>query len=166
MKSEKNRREFLSIIGSSYSQYGYPEYCGWIEGLLLLESKDWTQRGIAKRLSELFPDSRYPTSVSSVNRALRILETYGVIEKTGSRKTGYRYRAMTSAGLVTSMLQQLIVINQEFMRKLEGLSNKHTEKDNELAKAIAYQTEAAKIWNKAIEELLIGVSKESEGVNA
>ncbi|MFW9919707.1 MAG: hypothetical protein ACFFED_08920 [Candidatus Thorarchaeota archaeon] len=163
MKSEKLRQEFLYTIGSSYSQYGYPEYCGWIEGLLLLESKEWTQQGIAKRLGEIFPDSKYPTSVSSVNRALKILETYGVVEKTGSRKTGYSYRSLTSSGLVSSMLQQLIVINQEFMKRLEVLQVKNLEKDTELKNAISYQLEAAQIWNKAIEDLMVGFSEDSEG---
>ena len=149
MKSESPRQEFLNIIGASYAQYGYPEYCGWIEGLLLLETKDWTQRGIAKRLTEIFPESKYPTSVSSVNRALKILEGYGVVEKTGSRKTGFRYRKLTSSGLVSSMLQQLIVINQEFIRGLESLSGKGIKEDKELKKAIAYQMEAAMIWNRA-----------------
>ncbi len=163
MKSEKLRQEFLRTIGLSYSQYGYPEYCGWIEGLLLLETKDWTQQAIAKRLTEIFPDSKYPTSVSSVNRALKILETYGVIEKTGSRKTGYRYRMLTSSGLVASMLQQLVMINNEFMQRLVALQGKELEKDKELKRAITYQMEAAQIWNKAVEELMVSFSEDSEG---
>ncbi len=163
MKSEKLRQEFLRIIGSSYSQYGYPEYCGWIEGLMLLESKDWTQQAIAERLGEIFPDSKYPTSISSVNRAIKLLEAYGVVEKTGSRKTGYRYKMLTSSGLVSSMLQQLLMINNEFIRKLVSLEGKDLENDKDLKRAIRYQMEAAHIWNSAVEGLLAGFLEDSEG---
>ena len=72
MKSDSLRTEFLHAMGETYEKYGYPDYCGWIEGLLLLEPREWSQRGIADRLRELFPASKYPTSISSVNRALNI----------------------------------------------------------------------------------------------
>ncbi len=163
MNSEKLRQEFLNIIGSSYSQYGYPEYCGWVEGLLLLEPKGWTQRSIAQRLTEIFSATKYPTSVPSINRALKILESYGVVEKTGSRKTGYKYRARPSSGLLSSMLQNLTAINTEFIRKLEFLSAKDVEKDRGLKKAISYQVDVAHAWNKAVEGLLKTIAENSEG---
>ena len=103
MASSDLRKEFLETIGKTYDTYGYPEYCGWIEGLLMLEQKEWTQQGISERLKELFSDSKYPTSVPSVNRALKILESYGIILKTGSRKSGYRYSLVSASNILSSM---------------------------------------------------------------
>ena len=145
------RKEFLEIVGNTYDNYGYPEYCGWIEGLLLLEPKGWTQKGISERLSELFPTS---TSVPSVNRALKILESYGIIEKEGSRKIGFRYRLQSSSNLALSMFQQFIALNQVFISNLEALETKSKKKDQQLDKAITTEIKMAKIWNSAVEQIL------------
>jgi DNA-binding transcriptional regulator GbsR (MarR family) len=161
MKSDKLRIEFLRTIGESYSKYGYPDYCGWIEGLLLLEPREWSQRGIARRLSELFSATKYPTSITSVNRALKILESYGVIEKTGSRKIGYRYRLLSSSSLVASMLQQMTIVNQEFIRKMESLAVKDQKGDADLERAISYQISVARVWNDAVVDLLNAISEDS-----
>ena len=163
MKTEKLKQEFLNILGSSYSKYGYPEYCGWVEGLLLLEPKEWTQRSIAQRLSEIFPASSHPTSVPSVNRALKTLESYGVVEKAGSRKSGYKYRSRPSSGIIESMLHHIAMINQEFIRKLEILSTKGIEKDRDFKKAISIQMNLAQTWTKAVEGLLKTITKNTEG---
>ncbi|MHA1903168.1 MAG: hypothetical protein ACXADL_13355 [Candidatus Thorarchaeota archaeon] len=162
MTSNELRREFLTIIGDTYDQYGYPEYCGWIEGLLLLEPKEWSQRGVAKRLKEIFPASKNPTSISSVNRALKILESFGVLEKAGSRKIGYQYRLVSSSNLVTSMLHQLVVVNQDFIRKLEVLTSKSQKSDSELKRAVSYQIKMAESWNKALELFIESVSNEKD----
>jgi len=154
--------EFLGIIGDTYDQYGYPEYCGWIEGLLLVEPREWTQIGISKRLGELFPASKHPTSISSVNRALKLLENYGVIERAGSRKFGYVYRLASSSSLVSSMLQQLVAVNQEFIEKMELLASKIQESDSDLNKAVDYQIRVAQTWNQAVERLLESLSDEYE----
>ncbi|MHA2361476.1 MAG: hypothetical protein ACXAB6_06060, partial [Candidatus Thorarchaeota archaeon] len=139
-----------------------PEYCGWIEGLLLLEPKEWSQRGVAKRLKEIFPASKNPTSISSVNRALKILESFGVLEKAGSRKIGYQYRLVSSSNLVTSMLHQLVVVNQDFIRKLEVLTSKSQKSDSELKRAVSYQIKMAESWNKALELFIESVSNEKD----
>ena len=157
------RREFLTIIGETYVQYGYPEYCGWIEGLLLLESKEWSQASIAQRLGEIFPDSKYPTSISSVNRALKLLEGYGVVERTGSRRTGYRYRILSSSNLIASMLQQLIAVSQNFIYKMSSIKVKGLKKDRALGKAIAYQIDIAQEWIKLGEGMLREMSDEDKG---
>ncbi|MHA2187725.1 MAG: hypothetical protein ACW99V_05745 [Candidatus Thorarchaeota archaeon] len=162
MTSNELRREFLTIIGDTYDQYGYPEYCGWIEGLLLLEPKEWSQRGVAKRLKEIFPASKNPTSISSVNRALKILESFGVLEKAGSRKIGYQYRLVSSSNLVTSILHQLVVVNQDFIRKLEVLTSKSQKSDSELKRAVSYQIKMAESWNKALELFIESVSNEKD----
>lgn len=148
------RKEFLMTIGKTYEQYGYPEYCGWIEGLLQLETQEWSQRGISRRLGELFSASKYPTSVPSVNRALKILENYGVVEKAGSRKAGYRYRVVSSTNLVASMLQQLIAVNQEFIMKMEDLATRSKKTDSDLRRAVSSQIDTAKVWNRAVELIL------------
>ena len=164
MPSQNYRKEFLQIIGRSYKQYGYPEYCGWIEGLLNLEMHELTQRDISEKLAEIFPESKYPTSISSVNRALKILETYGVVEKDGSRKEGYSYRSVPAAGLVTSMLQQLLYVNEQYIIELEALSSKKLGKDKNLREAITYQRDGAKTWNTAVEQILGQFSEHEEGV--
>jgi DNA-binding transcriptional regulator GbsR (MarR family) len=154
------RKEFLEIIGKTYDTYGYPEYCGWIEGLLLLEQEDWTQQGISERLKELFPDSKYPTSVPSVNRALKILESYGILLKTGSRKSGYRYRLVSSSNIVSSMFYQLLVVNQDFIGKMEALRSKNRKADSDLSRAISSQISVAKTWNNVVEQILESMQEE------
>ncbi|MFX0055542.1 MAG: hypothetical protein ACFFAX_07840 [Promethearchaeota archaeon] len=154
MTSYKLRREFLTTIGTIYDQYGYPEYCGWIEGLMLLEPREWTQRGISARLRELFPESKYPTSIPSVNRALKVLETYGVVEKSGSRKTGYRYRVASSTNLGMSMLQQLIIVNQNFIASMRDLLARNKKKDTALNRAVNAEIKGIGVWNAALEKVL------------
>jgi DNA-binding transcriptional regulator GbsR (MarR family) len=160
MSSDMLRKEFLTIIGKSYDTYGYPEYCGWIEGLLHLENKEWTQKMISERLGELFPASKYPTSVPSINRALKILEEYGVVEKTGSRKTGYRYSIVTSSNLVQSMVHNMMAVNTDFIGKLKVLAGKNKKKDADLKKATDIQIKMAKLWNQALLQLLNSASSE------
>ncbi|MGY5859052.1 MAG: hypothetical protein RTU63_06765 [Candidatus Thorarchaeota archaeon] len=160
MISNDLRKEFLTLIGKSYDTYGYPEYCGWIEGLLHLENRDWTQKAISVRLGELFPASKYPTSVPSINRALKILEEYGVVEKTGSRKTGYRYSVVTSSNLVQSMVHNMMAVNTDFIGKLEVLAGKNKKKDADLKKATNVQIKMAKLWNQALLQLLNSASSD------
>lgn len=154
MSSDNLRKEFLTTMGKTYAIYGYPEYCGWIEGLLHLENKKWSQKAISERLGEVFPDIKYPTSVPSVSRALKILEEYGIVEKIGSRKTGYRYSVVTSTNLVNSMVQNLIAINTDFIGKLEIIAGQNKKKDADLNRATTFQIKMAKLWNHAISQLL------------
>lgn len=160
MSSNMLRKEFLTTMGKTYATYGYPEYCGWIEGLLHLENKKWSQKAISERLDELFPDSKYPTSIPSVSRALRILEEYGIVEKEGSRKTGYRYSVVTSSNLVNSMVQNLIAINTDFISKLEIIAEKNKKKDADLKRATSIQIKMAKLWNQAMFQLLNSTSSD------
>ncbi|TFH07550.1 MAG: hypothetical protein E4H14_08235 [Candidatus Thorarchaeota archaeon] len=160
MISNELRKEFLTIIGKTYDHYGYPEYCGWVEGLLQLELGPWSQKSISERLTEIFPASKFPTSVPSINRALKILEEYGVVEKTGSRKTGYQYSSVTSSNLVSSMVQQLMMVNIEFINKLEFLAAKNKKNDIDLKRASTTQINMARQWNRALELLLESVSSD------
>ncbi|MFW9803033.1 MAG: hypothetical protein ACFFFC_10290 [Candidatus Thorarchaeota archaeon] len=163
MASHKLRRIFLTTIGTMYDQYGYPEYCGWIEGLMLLEPQEWTQKGISARLGELFPESKYPTSIPSVNRALKVLETYGVVEKTGSRKTGYRYRVASSTNLGMSMLQQLIAVNRNFIASMRDLLARNKKRDAALKRAVNAEIRGIGVWNEALEKVLEYLASEKMG---
>jgi DNA-binding transcriptional regulator GbsR (MarR family) len=160
MSNIELRREFLKTIGETYIQYGYPEYCGWIEGLMMLEPQEWSQATIAQRLGEIFSDSKYPTSISSVNRAIKLLENYGVVEKAGSRKTGYQYRLLSSSNLIASMLQQLILVSQKFIEKMKALKEKGLKKDRILGKVIAYQINVSHEWITLGERMLKEMSEE------
>jgi DNA-binding transcriptional regulator GbsR (MarR family) len=141
-------------IGKTYARYGYPEYCGWVEGLLMLEPGDWTQQGLSKRLGEIFSSSQFPTSVPSINRALKVLESYGIVEKTGSRKVGYRYGLVTSKNLITSMLEQFMLMNQDFIMRMENLEARTTKDDPGLKRAVKIQIDGITTWNEAVEMIL------------
>ncbi len=129
---------------------------------MLLEPQEWTQRGISQRLGELFPESKYPTSIPSVNRALKVLETYGVIEKTGSRKTGYRYQIAFSTNLGISMLHQLIIVNRNFISNMKGIKTRNGKRDSNLRKALNVEIKAIGIWNKALERVLESFGDETK----
>ncbi len=161
MISNELRKEFLTIIGKTYDHYGYPEYCGWVEGLLQLENKQWSQKSISERLTELFPESKYPTSIPTINRALKMLEGYGVVEKTGSRKTGYQYCATTSSNLLGSMIHHLMMVNNDFVSKLEILTAKNKKKDSDLKRATNIQIKMAGQWNRALQLLLESTTSET-----
>ncbi len=160
MISNELRKDFLTIIGKTYNQYGYPEYCGWVEGLLHLEQREWSQKVISERLSELFPAAKYPTSVPSINRALKILEEYGVVEKAGSRKVGYKYCIANSSNLVSSMVNQLMTVNNDFISKMEILAVKNKKKDSDLNRATRTQISMARLWNRALIQLFESVASE------
>jgi len=156
------RREFLELIGHTYEQYGYPEYCGWIEGLMVLEPQNWTQHGISERLSNLFPESKYPTSVPSVNRALKILETYGVVEKNGSRKTGYLYSIISPTNLVYSMLHQFLEMNKVFIAQMKDLSARTSTNDSTLKKAVRAELKAWQLWDRTVRAMVDSLNDDRE----
>ena len=158
MTSSELRREFLITIGKTYELYGYPQYCGWVEGLLVLEPGKWTQHGISSRLSELLPSTK-PTSVPSINRALKILESYGIVEKTGSRKTGYLYSLVSSKNLVYSMLHQFMVMNQNFISSMKNLAFRTKKNDPELLRAVNLEIESITSWNRAVEMILASLDQ-------
>jgi hypothetical protein len=137
MKSDELRIEFLQTLNEMYKKYDYPEYCGWIEGLLLLEPGKWTQISILKRLNELLPASENPVSNSEISKALNTLESYSVIEKTGAEESGYHYRLVSSSSLVSAMLQRVIIVNQGFVRRMKDLATKDLKGDTDLEQAIS-----------------------------
>jgi hypothetical protein len=59
------------------------------------------------------------------------------------------------------MLQQLIVVNQDFMANLKDLSAKNRKQDSALKKAIDAEIKAMQLWNQALE--MVFESLEDEG---
>jgi Fe2+ or Zn2+ uptake regulation protein len=108
-------------------------------------------------LGELFSTS---TSVPSVNRALKILESYGIVEKEGSRKIGFRYHLQSSSNLALSMFHQFLVLNQKFIARLESLESKNKKTDSELGRALNSELKMTKIWNRAVEQILKSMQDE------
>ncbi|MFW9908935.1 MAG: hypothetical protein ACFFEF_10200 [Candidatus Thorarchaeota archaeon] len=137
MKFDELRIEFLQTLSEMYKKYDYPDYCGWIEGLLLLEPDEWTLDRISKRLSEMLPASENPVLNSEISKALKTLESYSVIEKTGSEESGYQYRLVSSSSLVSAMLQRVIIVNQGFVRRMKDLAAKDLKDDTDLEQAIS-----------------------------
>ncbi len=107
------RETLFDIFAKYYEEYGIPGLCGWIDTLFLFEPQDpngnqWTQRAISKRLTELFPSEKYPTSVSSINRAIRINEKYGTLLKEGTHKSGYTYKATPGTEMILKIFEGFI----------------------------------------------------------
>ena len=157
------RKEFFTILGKNYERYSLPPLCGWIEALLLLQPKDWTQRDISQRLSELFSESDYSTSLSSVNRALKILEDYGAIAKSGSRKLGYTYNLAPSSKVVTNMFLRFISYNDSFIEDLSALKKKRQlEEDSVLQHIIKTQIEGYSVFNQFLKQFIESFELEEE----
>ena len=153
MVNDDLRRDFLLAIGETYALYGYPEACGWIEGLLHLETGNWTQTGISQKLKEILPESKYPTSVPSINRAMKILETYGVVSKAGSRRAGFSYTLAPTSTLVSTMLSQMIASYEVFIEKMQKIG-KQGKEDKDLKRAVKRQVSMAREWNAVISKSL------------
>ncbi|MHA2364422.1 MAG: hypothetical protein ACXAC7_10725 [Candidatus Hodarchaeales archaeon] len=166
---ENLRRHYLEIIGKIYQDYGFPAITGWIEGLMALECKkgqQWSQKDISMGLEKIFPSTKYPdipTSVPSVNRALKIMESYGVLIKTGSRKLGYYYQLNQGSDYITAMFESFININHKAMAKLKDLLElNNLNQDKKLYDVIKTQMIGFKVFNEMIKELLENSRKEVE----
>jgi hypothetical protein len=150
----ENRKEFFKILGEYYKMFGYPYYYGWVEALLVVEPKKRTQKSISRRLSELFP-SGSATSVPSVNRALKVLESYGVIKKEGSRKLGYTYELICGPGMIEGMFRQFIHTGQAFAATLAILREKvRPDEDPSLYKAAETYIEGVTLMTSLFEKIL------------
>ena len=85
-----------------------------------------------------------------------------MIEKAGSRKTGYQYCIASSSNLIVSMLQRFIMINQEFIARLETLSARIQKRDTSLKNALDAELEGARLWNRALGMVLKSLGAEVE----
>ncbi len=154
------RKKFLIILGNCYEKYGYPAICGWIEGLLSLERKEWTQKAISRRLTEDFSEIDSPTSLASVNRALKILEAYGIVSKSGSRKLGYIYQVASSSNIMTAMFDNFITANKAVIQELSFLREKFNAKDDkELYDVIEGQIDGYTLFNRILEGIISSFSE-------
>lgn len=144
------RKQFYEILGEYYNLFGYPHTCGWIDALLLLEPKrqGWTQKSISDRLTNLFPD--YPTSVPSINRALKINVTYGTVIREGNRKKGYSYRIAEGTELFERMFQNFIESGNLIVLRLNKLLSK-AKNDQLLEEAVQYQIYGIEVFNQILE---------------
>ncbi|MFX1535834.1 MAG: hypothetical protein ACFFDI_16590 [Promethearchaeota archaeon] len=157
----KTRKKFFILMGKYYEEFGYPRLCGWIDSLLMLEPQDWTQEGISRQLSEIFYDSDQPTSLASVNRALKILEKYGTIIKSGSRKLGYKYRAAPSSTILTSMFNQFITTNEKVIRELMGLKGEREfEDDQKLQEIVEFEINGIELFNQLLKNIVDSIETE------
>ncbi|MFX0212141.1 MAG: hypothetical protein ACFFDT_39575 [Candidatus Hodarchaeota archaeon] len=138
------RAHLYNIFAEYYEEYGIPGLCGWIDTLFLLEPQDlnshqWTQRAIAKRLTELFPNGKYPTSVSSINRAIRINEKYGTVLKEGTHKTGYTYTATPGTEMIVKFFEGFIDKTNICIKNLSQLLETCQDSDLTLKKVLEEQ---------------------------
>ena len=138
------RRKLFDIFAKYYEEYGIPGLCGWIDTLFLFEPQDpngrqWTQRTISKRLTELLGKGRYPTSVSSVNRALKINEKYGTVLKEGTHKAGYAYKATTGTEMIEKIFEGFIEKTNICLDDLKNLLNECHKTDPSLKSILEEQ---------------------------
>ncbi len=135
------RERLFDIFASYYEEYGIPGLCGWIDTLLLLEPNEqqWTQQSISKRLTDFFPNGKYPTSVSSINRAIRINEKYGTVLKKGTHKTGYTYAAATGTEMIAKIFEGFIEKTNLCLNDLHLLLDKCQNKDPTLKSILEEQ---------------------------
>ncbi len=134
---ETLQQKFLKIIGNSYKNYGFSPLCGWIEALLGLEENGLSQLDISYQLSKIMRNEKTGTSLSSVNRALKILRSYGSIIRSGSAKEGYKYKLNTNPEFFDIFIQTFININKKTLNSLKKLKQSAiTIRNNQLIKAI------------------------------
>ena len=148
------RRSFFDVLAKYWEGYGLPGLSGYIDALLWLEQRDdWTQVTIAKRLKELFGDkSDYPTSIASINRAIKLNVHYGTLFRRGSHKLGYSYHVSDDASMLEMMFQRFIDINKRMMDILSDLQSSEVENtDPELFNAVQIQNIGIQIYNESLE---------------
>ncbi len=152
----KYRKQFFDILANYWESYGFPGLSGYIDALMWLEPNQngWTQVTISKRLKELFTnESKYPTSIASVNRAIKTNVQYGTLKRKGSHKLGYTYHVADDSTLLELMFQQFIDKNRDVMDVLEELRSSDIKKlDPELYNAVQVQYLGIQLYNRAMEE--------------
>ncbi|MHA1214789.1 MAG: hypothetical protein ACTSPG_05795 [Candidatus Hodarchaeales archaeon] len=148
------RKDFYKNLGEYYRKYGYPKICGYIEGLMTLNANyKWSQKELSETLKKIFPEE--PASISSVNRAIRILEGFGVVEKEGSRKIGYTYTISSSGSYLVKMFEFFLESNREYINSLESISKSMQKgRDEALEEALIAHISACKILEQEYRKTL------------
>ncbi|MHA2226896.1 MAG: hypothetical protein ACXAC8_16905 [Candidatus Hodarchaeales archaeon] len=153
------RQKLFDIFAKYYEEYGIPGLCGWIDTLFLLEpqnpnGRQWTQRSISKRLTELFSHKKYPTSVSSINRAIKINEKYGTVLKEGTFKTGYSYKATSGTEMITKIFEGFIEKTNICVNDLQQLLDESENSDLLLKKITEEQILGYNVYIQLLEYAL------------
>lgn len=115
------RRKFLLLLGSTYKEYGMSANLGWIEGILGLEDQELMQAEISEALRDIMGNEKLGTSISSVNRALRVLKNYGAIKESGSAKIGFKYRISMEYDFFEIFMQSFLRLNKKALRSLKKM---------------------------------------------
>ena len=142
METETIREKFLKILGNSYKKFGFPAILGWIEALLCLEKKELMQGEISIQLTNIFKDQNVATSISSVNRALKIMEFYKIVVKKGNPKIGYSYKINMDSNFIIKFFYNLIEMTKNVTKNLTDLKELAIKKDDQpLIVALNLQTD-------------------------
>lgn len=158
MNIDEQKRQFLNIYADFYIDYGLPGLSGWIEGIIFLDpsnrGKFWTQSSISKELTDLFSsNSRFPTSVSSINRTIKICVQYGTIEKRGSHKQGYTYHPLKGNDLLFNTFNSFINRNELIINRFQDLAN-NTGLEEPIASATQEQIIGLTFYNQMLDYAL------------
>lgn len=158
MTNRNLRNEYFKIIGEAIQEYGFSPLNGWIEALLSTENKGLTQREISDELSEILNDERFATSLTSVNRALKIMEANQIIIKEGSRKKGYKYYLNVLSGIPIGFFQKVLAVNTKNLMELQILKKKIVKSDDKslldgIEIEINFSQTAIKHLQKLLDEL-------------
>jgi hypothetical protein len=160
------RKSFFDVLAKYWEEYGLPGLSGYIDALLWLEQRDdWTQVTISKRLKELFGDkSEYPTSIASVNRAIKINVHFGTLFRKGTHKLGYSYHVADDTSMLEMMFQRFIDMNEMMMDTLSDLQSSDVENsDPELFNAVQMQNLGIQIYNESLEHGFQYLKKKIQG---
>lgn len=156
------RTQYLLVLGRTYDSYGLPQLCGMVEGLLSLTDRPLSQTDISELLKAILGDLDVPTSVPSVNRAMQVLEQYGVVKKTGTRKEGYLYYLVEGSDLIRNMFAQFVEVNDLTIHQLSELRSQVGTDDPSLSQVLGYQVEGYTVFNSLLIRWIAELSS-SEG---
>lgn len=154
------RKKFIEIIATAIEEYGLSPLSGWIEGVLTLENRELTQKDISEKLSEILSEEHFPTSLTSVNRALKSMERNNLIVKKGSRKKGYTYTLNQLSGIPIGFFQKILTVNIQHLDNLQKFKKEIGEtEDKSLLNAIEYQVNFSEAIIKYFRQLLDGLKQ-------
>ena len=147
------RKQFFEVMAEFWQEYGFPGLCGYIDALLWLEPKDWSQVAISDHLKELFGNkTQFPSSISSINRAIKLNVRYGTVIKEGSHKIGYTYRVATNSDMLTGFFQRYIDLNTIMIEKLRRIETPNlNDEDPNLKTAIDVQIQGLELYSQFLE---------------
>jgi hypothetical protein len=100
----------------------------------------------------------FPTSLTSVNRALKSMELNKLILKRGSRKTGYKYYLNTLSGIPVGFFQKILAVNTKNLMDLQILKKEIVKSDDKslldgIETEISFSQTAIKYSQKILDEL-------------